>query len=412
MVLSAVATAQTSPSTQDPGATTPAQAERPGLFQSGGWYFTPYLDIGTLGVDTNVFYTPTERQTDFTASGGPGLEIIRPFRTTHRLRLDGGMNYLWFAKTESQRRMNWYGTASLELDGVKTSVLLEGRYIGTYSRPNFEVDRRVQSDTITAVARVVRRLGDRWRVALLGTYRDRVTEDELYLGTNLGETLTEKRYEAGLELRRALSIKTQLVGGGEHTWYVFPRAPERDGQSTLAYGGLRTDSSALISGQALGGYRWFYPEHGPVDSQELWYANVDATLNITPRTKLGGTFFRDLQYSAFSSTVAPPTLIDQQVSVFFEKLLTSSVYFRIFARRIEYIRDANAVVPSADDGSSTFRDRAREAGVELGYQFRSRVRIGVTALYTERRPGIETFGVDGLLAGFTITYNPPEPIVR
>ena len=54
----------------------------------------------------------------------------------------------------------------------------------------------------------------------------------------------------------------------------------------------------------------------------------------------------------------------------------------------------------------------REAGAELGYQFRSRVRMGVTAIYTERRSNIETFGIQGLLAGFTVTYDPPDPIVR
>jgi len=36
----------------------------------------------------------------------------------------------------------------------------------------------------------------------------------------------------------------------------------------------------------------------------------------------------------------------------------------------------------------------REAGVELGYQFRTRVRVGVTAFYTTREATIETFGVE------------------
>ena len=54
----------------------------------------------------------------------------------------------------------------------------------------------------------------------------------------------------------------------------------------------------------------------------------------------------------------------------------------------------------------------REAGAELGYQFRTRVRIGVTALYTTRESTIETFGIDGLLAGLTVQYNPPQPTFR
>ncbi len=57
-------------------------------------------------------------------------------------------------------------------------------------------------------------------------------------------------------------------------------------------------------------------------------------------------------------------------------------------------------------------DRVREAGAEFGYQFRSRVRIGVTATYTTRESAFETFGIDGLLAGLTVQYNPPQPTFR
>ena len=53
-----------------------------------------------------------------------------------------------------------------------------------------------------------------------------------------------------------------------------------------------------------------------------------------------------------------------------------------------------------------------EAGLEIGYQFRPRVRIGVRASYTTRDSPFQTFGVDGLLAGLTVQYNPPQPTLR
>ncbi len=315
LALSAVAGHAQAPEAPTRASATQAPAERPGLFRAGAWYLTPYLNIGTLGVDTNVFYTATDRQADFTASGGPGLEVVRPFGTKSRFRLDGGLNYLWFARTESQRRLNWYGSASLELEGVKTSFVVEESYVGTYSRPNFEVDTRVQQETEGTQARLTRRLGDRWSLSLRGARWDRRTEDQDYLGTNLGETLTEKRYEAGGELRRALTIKTMLVGGAEHFWYRFSRLPERDGQSTLAYGGFRTDASALVSGRALGGYRWFWLEADPAGDRGLWYADVNATLNLTPKTKLGATFYRDLDYTAFAAAGSSPTLVREETTV-------------------------------------------------------------------------------------------------
>jgi len=63
-------------------------------------------------------------------------------------------------------------------------------------------------------------------------------------------------------------------------------------------------------------------------------------------------------------------------------------------------------------GLDDLRRKVREAGGELGYQFRSRIRAGITVSYTDRVSTIQTFGIEGLLAGFTLQYNPPQPTFR
>ena len=74
---------------------------------------------------------------------------------------------------------------------------------------------------------------------------------------------------------------------------------------------------------------------------------------------------------------------------------------------------AVTIVPPGEEAQTAVRDDTfREASAELGYQFRSRVRIGATARYTRRNSTFETFGIDGLLAGLTVTYNPPQPRFR
>jgi hypothetical protein len=388
-----------------------APAERPGLFRVGAFYLTPYLNIGSMGIDTNVFYTPTDRQTDFTASGGPGLEVVRPFGLTSRVRLDGGLNYLYFARTESQRKLNGYGSAELDLQGVKTRFFVEEAYASSYGRPNYQVNTRVQQETEGTVGFLRRNLGERFAIALFGSRRRTTTDSQDYLGTNLGDTLTENRYRGGGELRLALSIKTQLVGGGEQEWYRFPRLPERDGDSTLAYGGFRTDETALISGQALAGYRWFRLDTG--GERGGLYANVHAGWNFSPKTKLGASYLRDIGYSSFATTGATPTNLNETLEVYIDKVLASNVYFRLFGRLGQLASDGDVTIVSPDGVETAVRDdRGREAGAELGYQFRSRIRIGVTATYTTRESAFETFGVEGLLAGLTVRYNPPQPTFR
>jgi hypothetical protein len=51
-------------------------------------------------------------------------------------------------------------------------------------------------------------------------------------------------------------------------------------------------------------------------------------------------------------------------------------------------------------------DKTREAGIDLGYRFRSRLRVGVAATYTDRRSTIAYFGIEGLIVGLTINYTP------
>jgi len=407
-LLADVARAQVSPPPSDAADAAP---ERPGLIRAGAFYLTPYLHIGTMGIDTNVFYTATDRLTDFSASGGPGLEVVRPFGKSSRLRLDGGLDYLYFARTESQRSLNGYGTGQLELQGIKTRLLVEERYASSFRRPSYEVNARVQQETEGTQGFLRRNLGERYALALFGSRRRTTTDNQDYLGTNVGETLTEDTYEARGELRMALSVKTQLVGGGEQDWYRFPRLPERDGDSTLAYAGFRTDKTALIAGQALAGYRWFRLDTGGKRSGV--YASVDAAWSLSPKTKLGALYARDFGYSAFGTTGATPTNLNETAEIYLDKLLVSNVYFRLFGR-LGKLNSDGAITVVTIDGIQTavLDDRVREAGVELGYQFRTRVRVGVTAFYTTRDATIETFGIEGLLAGLTVTYNPPQPSFR
>jgi len=45
-------------------------------------------------------------------------------------------------------------------------------------------------------------------------------------------------------------------------------------------------------------------------------------------------------------------------------------------------------------------------GLDLGYRLRPRLRIGVTASYGDQATTIDYFGVEGLVVGATVRYNP------
>src|SRR5262245_57008368 len=99
------------PPIESPEAT--AAADRPGRCRLGPFYLTPRLRFGHIGLDTNVLYTSNDRQTDVNASGGPGLELVLPIRSRLRWIADGGTQYHYFVRTDSQRRL--VSTASTAL---------------------------------------------------------------------------------------------------------------------------------------------------------------------------------------------------------------------------------------------------------------------------------------------------------
>jgi hypothetical protein len=270
------------------------------------------------------------------------------------------------------------------------------------------VNDRVQQETEGTRGFLRRNLGDRFALAFYGSRERTRTDSEDYLGTDLGETLTEDRYEAGGELRIALSVKSQMVSGGEENWYRFPRLPERDGRSTLAYGGFRTEATALVAGEALAGYRWFR-----LDTGEGGRPLRERGRHLEPVAKdeVGGRSPAISSISAFQtgSAATNQTGGPRSSSTSAGRQPTSDLRTAEPARLGRH-RDHRAA--RGEPESAVRDDRAREVGAELGYQFRTRLRVGVTATYTKRESSIETFGIEGLLAGLTVRYNPPQPAFR
>ncbi|HSD66609.1 MAG TPA: hypothetical protein VLF95_07900, partial [Vicinamibacteria bacterium] len=122
---------------------------------------------------------------------------------------------------------------------------------------------------------------------------------------------------------------------------------------------------------------------------------------------------RDIDYSAFATTGTTPTNLNETVEVYLDKLLARNLYLRLFGRLATLASDGGVTIVTPSGIETAVRDdRVREAGAEFGYQFRPRVRIGVTAVYTTRESPFATFGVEGLLAGLTVQYNPPQPTLR
>ena len=256
-------------------------------------------------MDTNVFYTATDRTTDVSASGGPGLELVLPLGGSGRFFANGNLDYLYFVKTESQRRLRWNADTGFDFKGARTQFQLVEYYAETFGRPNYEVDDRISQIEEGTRLDLKRRLFGRIAVRVVGRRARFETEgDPNYLGNDLAPTLTRDQYIAGGGLDYAITVKTSFVVEGDLEWDRFPLEPKRDADLTRLWAGFRTDETALISGQALVGSLWFRPQARPDVELRRTIADVNATWNISPKTQINFTYGRGIEFSSFETTGA------------------------------------------------------------------------------------------------------------
>ena len=388
----------------------PPAEPRLGRYRVGPFYLTPKFHLGPIGFDSNVLYTPTERQPDFIVQAGPSLDIVHPLGGQGRFYGNGTLDYLWFARTASQRRWSGSALAGLAARGGRTEASIEERYVQTFSRPNYQVNDRILQTVEGTRADLTRRLFGRTRLGLRGSRAYSQTDQgQNYLGTDLGLALTQNDYRAGAELSYGVTAKTSLVAMGGYQWNRYPLQPIRDVDYRLAAGGLKTDATALISGQALVGRQWYMPTGSSGHAQPITWADVSATLNVSSRTHLGGAFSRNFRDSFFLTGDGQITAsLFETAIVRFDKDLGHRVDLRIFAQRTHQESLAAVTIVVPDEGAITQvrRDIIREAGADLGYTFRPKFRMGIIATYTDRDSSFSYFGVQGLVVGFNAQFNP------
>jgi hypothetical protein len=151
-----------------------------------------------------------------------------------------------------------------------------------------------------------------------------------------------------------------------------------------------------------------YKPRASQEIQKAFYADVDETLHVTARTRIGLSYSRDITDSIFVPEQGTPTNMSESAGIRLEKDLGPRVYLRLYARRLESTSDGAITIDVPDKGFVTAvrKDRVFESGAELGYRFRPNFRVGVLATYNDRDSSFAYFGVHGLLLGLNAQYNP------
>ena len=260
------------------------------MFHLGPFWVTPRFRIYSLGVDTNVFYTAIDRRTDFIAHGGPGLEMVVPLHGALKLRADGTIGYLYFARTESQRRLTGAGLGRLAYEGVRlhhrrrsipTPAPTAGsgtRWTGAWPRTS----SRPRPTSATSSAR-----GSRSASAPPRTRYD-VDEDQEFFGADLRDQ-PESRHLPGRDAScPTLSLpRRRFIVEADYQADRFLLDAQRDTDSNRLGGGFAVDSTTLSLRPRDRPARASIRVPSLPDADRIVpYANVDLTYHFGPRTRL------------------------------------------------------------------------------------------------------------------------------
>jgi hypothetical protein len=271
------------------------------------WHFGPFhiqprLVISNAGVDSNVFYSPTDPVKDYTVTAGPAATVYVPIHRKFVLSAYGSPQYVWYSETVRERTWNYYfnGAAQLSLKNVFLSA--EGKYSDARERWNTEIDIRPRRKELGYGGSMLVNLAH--RTSLSFAYRTAEYDYESVEsegGFNVRERLNRQEQYANVSAYYQASSQRRFFLDFEYGRYDFEfvdAATLKDSWSGAAYAGLEfSPLGRRVRGRIRLGYKRFDirgPE-GP-DYRGL-VGDTQLSVRVARPFVIRGSYVRDTRFS-------------------------------------------------------------------------------------------------------------------
>jgi hypothetical protein len=355
----------------------------------------PTFSVTNLGVDTNVFYSTTSPQSDFTVTGSPALGVwLRTQRGL--LSVNGRIDLVYFNKFASERSVNGFGSAGYEYRFNRLRPFFRFDALNTRERPGYEIDIRARRFENTFTAGLDFRVASKTFLALSGRRQHvNYAGDAVFSGQPLNQAFNRTLEAVDLTWRQHLTALTTWVvrASGERERFEFEE--RRDGDSARVSTGFELGRFALIRGQAFIGYRHLVgADGGELPEFSGATADVNVSYSAPSQTRLNLAINRDLQYSFeiespyYVQTGWTGTLTQRIIGRW--DLQLSGGRDRLSYRGISAIADR--------------RDRIDRVGGGIGYQLRENRRVSFDVNSIQRQSELPDHDYKALRAGVSVTY--------
>ncbi|MGE5359683.1 MAG: outer membrane beta-barrel protein [Bacteroidales bacterium] len=383
-------------SAQVPDETVPENARRAGPVR-----FLPAIVFAGPGVDTNVFDQYDQPRQDWTARVAPKsdwwMRMGRGSLTAYTT-----LEYVHFAKYESQRSLNGEVKAKLAVSLGHFIPYLSAGYLSTRDRPGYEIDVRARRIEDGAAVGSDFRISSRMTIGAWGSRSQlRYDEADQFLGTSLARALNRVTTGWHAEARRRVMSLTTVLVRAEGLQDRFDTSHYKDADSVSVKPGIQFKPAALLKGEALVGYRSFRPLNPLVPEFKGLVASLELAW-VHSATRIGVRMSRDIEYSFVPTE---PYYLLTDIAPIITQMITRNWDVSAGAawQRLAYevlATPGGTTLPGAGRTDKGFR-----AAAGFGRSFGDTLRIGFEASYYERRslyPGLASY--EKLLAGVSVRY--------
>ena len=368
-------------------------AEAPVRFGPIG--IAPHFTLQNVGVDSNVFNTTDNEQSDFTFTGRSGADLW--MRTGRGLvTADGWVEYVFFQDFDTERAFNRQAKLQYEWRFNRLRPYASGATLDSRERPGWEIDERVRRYENEFHA------GTDFRVAPKTTIR--VDLEQLDLEFEDDESLGGRRYDrslnrtlksAELSYRQQLTALTTWVARVTREQERFDFESLRNSDTFRATTGFELGRFALIRGTALVGYRKLSTADGGTFPEFSGFtSNVNVNYTAPTQTRFNAIFNRDIQYSYDNLT--PYYVLTQWTGT-----LTHRVVGRwdvqVTGGRDHLAYQALAAIDERTDSIGRY-------GGGVGYTIGEGLRVGFDVQSFYRSSPIRSREYGNVRAGLSVTY--------
>ncbi len=363
----------------------------------------PAIIITNAGVDSNIYFAPTNPVRDFTLTAGPGVDAYLPLGRHIVISGYGSPQYVWYAKTAQERSWNFSYSGALALSFK--DVFLSAGYARVEARErwNTEIDirpRRTENDWAGAFLLKTSR-----RTSLEAAWtRNAYDYESLFVDDfNLRERLSRTESYYSLSAFYQSTIRTRWFLTGEYGNIRFAFADSavlRNSNSEAAYAGIEFSPLGRIRGRIRVGYKTLDVLNTPAQDFRGLVGDSQIAVTLVRPFVVRAGYRRGVQYSFwFNNAYYVESVPSAGASIYVRRLVRFDY---------DYLLGRNRYPEAQDLGGGEIvkrRDNYRIHSAGVYFRVWKKSAIGFIVNWWKRTSNIPFENDKRLFYGANLTYD-------